>query len=228
MARSPAAVRVWDLPLRVFHWALVLCIIGSLVSITIGGNWMAWHMRFGYCILALMLFRVVWGFVGSRYARFGDFLSGPANIVRYLRGAPEARASAGHNPLGSLSVVAMIVLLLAQATMGLFANDDVFTEGPLVKFISKETSDAITGWHHLNGFVICVLIVLHLAAIAFYRFARDQRLVRAMVGGDKRAGSDGLDAVSIPAAADDGAGTRIRGLVVFALCAALVWWIVTR
>lgn len=176
---------VWDLPLRLFHWSLVLSVIGAFVTIKVGGGWMTWHMRFGYVILTLLLFRVVWGFIGGRHARFTDFIVSPPAIVRYLRGSPGQRVSAGHNPLGSLSVIAMIGLFLAQATLGLFSNDDIFTEGPLAHLISKEASDAATGFHKLGENLLLALVALHLAAIAFYRFVRGQHLVRAMISGRK-------------------------------------------
>ncbi len=220
-------VRIWDLPLRLFHWALVVCLVGSVVSVKIGGNGMVWHMRFGYAILTLVLFRLVWGFIGGRYARFSDFLSGPSNILGYLRGDPAVRVSAGHSPLGSLSVVALIVVLGLQASLGLFANDDIFTEGPLAKFVSKETSDAVTGWHHRNEFLVYGLVLLHVGAIAFYRYVRGQRLVRAMIGGDKFAGADAAIGPATPAA-NDGSALRLRGLAVLLACSAAVWYVVTR
>lgn len=176
---------VWDLPLRLFHWSLVLSVIGAFVTIKVGGGWMAWHMRFGYVILTLLLFRLVWGFIGGRHARFADFIVSPGTLLRYLRGRPGQVVSPGHNPLGSLSVIAMIVLFLTQATLGLFSNDDIFTEGPLAHLISKEASDAATGLHKLGENLLLALVALHLAAIAFYRFARGQRLVRAMISGRK-------------------------------------------
>lgn len=176
---------VWDLPLRLFHWSLVLSVIGAFVTIKVGGGWMAWHMRFGYVILTLLLFRLVWGFIGGRHARFADFIVSPGTLLRYLRGRPGQAVSPGHNPLGSLSVIAMIVLFLTQATLGLFSNDDIFTEGPLAHLISKEASDAATGLHKLGENLLLALVAVHLAAIAFYRFARGQRLVRAMISGGK-------------------------------------------
>lgn len=221
------AVRIWDLPLRLFHWALVVCLVGSLVTIKLGGNWMVWHMRFGYAILSLVLFRIVWGFVGSRYARFAEFVSGPSRVLDYLRGAPGVGTSPGHSPLGSLSVIALILLLLVQAVLGLFANDDIFTEGPLARHVSKETSDALTGWHHRNEFVVYALAALHVGAIAFYRVFRGQRLVRAMIGGDKFVGSDTTVQPATPPA-DDGPAMRLRALGVWLACAAAVWYVVGR
>lgn len=219
-------VRVWDLPLRLFHWSLVFCVIGAFVTIKVGGGWMIWHMRFGYAILALLLFRLVWGFIGGRQARFTQFVTGPGGLIRYLKG--EGSAPLGHNPLGSLSVLAMIALFFVQAVLGLYSNDDIFTEGPLAHLISKDDSDAMTGWHKFNEPILYGLVALHLLAIAFYRFGRGQRLVRAMVTGDKAVVAGPAELARLRAeASDDSAGLRLRGLVVLALCAGLVYWVVT-
>ena len=229
-APATATVAVWDLPLRLFHWALVFCVIGSFVTIKIGGSWMDWHMRFGQAILTLLLFRIVWGFIGGRHARFADFIVSPARLRAYLGGNPAMTQTLGHNPLGSLSVVAMIMLFLTQAVLGLFANDDIFTEGPLAHLISKEASDAITGWHKLGEYLLLALVGLHLLAIAFYRFVRGQRLVRAMIVGSKavtpvrRDADAGLATASRPV---DGTGLRITALLTLLACAGFVYWLVT-
>ena len=112
-----ATVRIWDLPTRLFHWGLVVCVVGSIISANVGGNALAWHFRFGYAILALLLFRLVWGFVGPRYARFSSFAPDPLAALRHLRnGAP---ITPGHSPLGALSVYAMLVVLAVQAARSL-------------------------------------------------------------------------------------------------------------
>jgi cytochrome b len=221
---SPSPVRVWDLPLRLFHWALVVCVVGAFVTIQVGGNWVVWHFRFGYCALALVIFRVLWGLFGSRYARFGSFLFGPGSVLKYLKKAPDAPHTAGHNPLGSLSVFAMLGFVLLQATMGLFANDDIASEGPLVKFISKELSDSITGWHHRGEWLLVLLVGTHLAAIAYYALFRRKNLVRPMLSGDKIPGIDEGASASTAPARDD-AGMRLFALVLLCLSGGLVYWI---
>ena len=227
--------------MRLFHWSLVLCVIGSVVTIKTGGAWMTWHMRFGYVILTLLLFRIVWGFIGGRHSRFRDFIVSPGALFSYLKSRPGQRVSPGHTPLGSLSVIAMIVLFLAQAVLGLFANDDIFTEGPLAHLISKEASDRATGLHKTGELLLYALVALHLTAIAFYRFVRGKRLVAAMITGrkDEAALPDGGDGINdatgtssvTAAAADelpiDSAGLRIRALVTLAVCGGLVYWLVT-
>lgn len=221
---APARIRVWDLPLRLFHWSLVVCVVGAFVTIQVGGNWVPWHFRFGYCALALVLFRILWGLVGSRYARFGSFLFGPSSILKYLKRSPDAPHTAGHNPLGSLSVFAMLAFVLVQASLGLFSNDDIASEGPLVRFITKELSDSLTGWHHRGEFVLFLLVGTHLAAIVYYAFFRRKNLVRPMLSGDKVPGLDEGAVADTPPARDDVA-TRLLALVLFGGCAALVYWI---
>lgn len=218
-------VRVWDLPTRLFHWSLAACIAGSLVSVNLGGNAVGWHFRFGYAILALLLFRLLWGFAGPRYARFASFPPSPAAALRYLRG--ERSASPGHNPLGALSVYAMLAALALQAGTGLFATDDIMWDGPLKHLVSNAASATLTRVHKINRFVVIALIVLHLASIAWYGFARKERLVRPMIDGDKVLG-DAADRGQAAPAAADGARERILALVLLGVSAAAAWAIVTR
>jgi len=215
--------RIWDLPTRLFHWVLVLLVAFSIVSAEIGGNWLDWHMRSGYCILALVLFRIIWGFAGSHHARFANFIRSPAAVLAYVRGLAGGTAppQAGHNPLGALSVVALVAALLAQVSTGLFANDDsTSTEGPLAKFVSNATSNLLTGVHKINQFVIFALIGLHLAAIAYYYFAKRENLVLPMLTGDK-------PGAGLVAASDD-ATLRIRAAIVLAIAAAVAGYVATR
>jgi cytochrome b len=174
---------VWDLPLRVFHWGLLVCITGSFVTASLGGNLFVWHFRFGYAVIALVLFRLVWGFAGSRYSRFQSFPPSPSSALQYLRG--KTAPTLGHNPLGALSVYALLLSLLVQVTTGLFANDGIMWDGPLRNWVTGETSDMITGWHKLNRIVLMVLIATHVCAIAFYTWVKKESLVKAMLTGYK-------------------------------------------
>lgn len=213
-----AARRVWDLPTRVFHWLLAATIVGSLASAKIGGNAMVWHVRLGCLVFALLLFRIVWGFVGGRWSRFVSFLPTPARLRAYLRGA--RGLDIGHSPLGALSVFAMLAFLAAQVATGLVADDEIATTGPLNRHVSNATASLATGWHkNIGQWVIVALIGLHLAAIAFYDFGRRQRLVRAMVNGDKALPAE------TPVSIDSGR-TRLGALAVLLGCVALVGWIV--
>lgn len=189
-------ILVWDLPLRLFHWLLLLLVVTSFVSAKIGGNAMQIHMLSGYAVLALLLFRILWGFLGGTHARFASFVRSPLAVIAYLQALKrnDAEQHLGHNPAGAWSVVFMLLALLAQAATGLFANDDISTEGPLAKLVSKALSDRITGLHHLNVKVLLALIGLHLSAVAFYFFYKHENLVKPMLTGfkDAAAGPSGL------------------------------------
>jgi cytochrome b len=184
-------VRVWDIPVRVFHWSLVICILGLFITAQLGGNWMEWHKKLGFVVLGLVSFRIVWGFAGSYHARFVNFVRGPQTVMAYFKGLlkNEAPHFLGHNPMGALSVVALLASLLFQAVTGLFSNDDILLEGPYAGAVSKATSDFLTKLHHLNSDLLLILIGVHLAAIAFYFFKKKENLVKAMVTGEKESNS---------------------------------------
>jgi len=126
-------IEVWDLPARIVHWAMVVCLVASIVTVKIGGNAMDWHVRSGIAMLILVLFRVLWGFVGTRYARFTGFVRGPSAALEYARSivSPPHPIHVGHNPLGGWMVILLLAALLVQAGTGLFSNDDIATDGPL-------------------------------------------------------------------------------------------------
>lgn len=182
---------IWDAPVRLFHWALVACVVVSVVSGMTGGNAMQIHLWSGYTILALVVFRLLWGFVGSTYARFADFIYGPRAVWSFARalfnrGAVQSIDYAGHNPLGGWMVAIMLVLLLLQAGVGLFANDDIVTEGPLVRLVSKDTSDWLTTLHKLNSKIIIALVVIHVAAVLFHLLVKRENLIWPMISGYKK------------------------------------------
>lgn len=214
--------RIWDLPTRLFHWALAACVIGALVSINLGGNAVAWHFRFGYAILALLLFRLMWGFAGPRYARFSSFPPNPVAAWRYLRGQDPHAGAAGHSPLGALSVFALLLALAVQVGTGLFANDAIMWDGPLKPLVSNATSDLLTRVHKLIRFVVIGLVLLHLAAIAFYAIVRRRNLVKPMITGDAMVP---LPAAAAPPARDNLA-VRLRATLLLALSAATVYGLV--
>jgi cytochrome b len=187
MESAPKSVLIWDLPTRLFHWLLVVLVVISFVTGNIGGNAMQYHEWSGIIILALLLFRLVWGFAGSRESRFVTFTRGPSAVLRYaktLLGSDPARYR-GHNPLGGWSIIAMLLALLVQATTGLFANDDIVTEGPLSDWVSKATSDALTRVHKLNQEVIIIFVSIHVLAVFFYLFYKRENLVKPMITGVK-------------------------------------------
>ena len=216
-------VRVWDLPTRLFHWVLAACVLGSIVSANIGGNAMAWHFRLGYTVLTLLVFRLLWGFLGGRWSRFASFVYAPSTVLRYLRGQSrdDEHHHVGHNPLGAFSVFAFLALLLVQASTGLIADDEIANTGPLIKFVSGATSALATTWHKSWGqWLIISLIVLHLAAIAWYGLRERRNLVAPMLHGDKPL------APHVPSSAD-GTRARVLAAVLLALCAAGVGWLVS-
>jgi cytochrome b len=177
---------VWDLPVRLVHWLIVLAVAGSWATHYAGIEWFAWHRRFGYAVLVLAAFRVVWGFVGTRHARFGSFLRGPRAIMEYLRGRTGA-LPVGHNPLGALGVVALLGVLIVQGSTGVFANDEIMNAGPFYGWIDPALSNRITTLHRLSSDAMLVLIALHVLAVAWHVLGQRQPLLRAMVTGRKAA-----------------------------------------
>ena len=209
-------VRVWDLPTRLFHWALVLCVVTSVIAAKIGGAAMAWHFRSGYVILALLLFRLVWGVMGGRWSRFRSFLYAPATVLRYLKGQTQAHEhlDVGHNPLGSFSVFAIIGILILQVATGLLADDEIASVGPLNKFVSNAIAVLATGWHKQWGqWFIFLLVATHIGAIAFYAVVKKKNLVKPMLDGDKQLPND-------TPSSDDNLRTRLWALALALICAA--------
>jgi cytochrome b len=179
---SRPAVRVWDVPVRLVHWATVIAVALSWWTGETGR--LEWHRWSGYALLGLVTFRIYWGFFGSSTARFRQFVRGPRAVAGYLRGA--WNVAAGHNPLGALSVLALIVLLLAQVMLGLFAVDvDGIESGPLSLYVSFETGRLAAEWHEAVFNVLLALTALHIVAIAWYRVVKKERLVEAMIHGTR-------------------------------------------
>jgi cytochrome b len=177
--------KVWDLPTRLFHWALALTLVGSLL--TVRAHDMRLHALCGYTALTLVLFRILWGLIGSESARFASFLRGPGAVIAHLRAlfsrTPDHETT--HNALGGWAVLLMLALVLAQATTGLFANDDIAFRGPLFPLVGKEMSDRLTTWHYRISDLLLILVIVHVVAVFAYRLAGHQ-LIEAMVTGVKR------------------------------------------
>ena len=214
-------VRVWDLPTRLFHWLLTLTVVGSVASGLIGGNAMVWHTRFGLLVLALLAFRLVWGFVGGHWSRFAVFLYGPRSVIAYLRGdtGPSGRYDIGHSPVGALSVWALLGLLAVQVATGLVADDEIATTGPLNRFVSGRIANAASAWHEEVGKrLLIVLVVVHVAAVLYYLWRRKKNLLAPMIHGDAA-----LPAGSVPSR--DGKGQRGLALIIAAAAVGLAWWI---
>lgn len=205
-------VKIWDAPVRITHWLLVILIAFSWWSGKEGGNAMTWHLWSGYTILTLVIFRIVWGFVGSSTARFASFVRGPGAVYSYLKtvGRRGATGHPGHNALGGWSVVLLILALALQTSTGLFANDDIMTEGPLVRYVSKDLSDWLTSIHYYNFWVLLGLAGVHIAAVFFYLFYKSENLVAAMITGTKAV------ARPVPELRTAGSGRAIAALLIAA------------
>lgn len=175
-------VRVWDVPTRLFHWALVVAIVGAFVTEKTGA--IEWHGRIGLTILGLLVFRLIWGFFGSTYARFRTFVAGPQTILSYLRGE---WTGLGHNPLGALSVLALLGTLAVEAGSGLFASDDIAFTGPLAHLASDAVGSSLTKIHHAAQNVLIALLIAHVVAIAYYVRVKRKNLVQPMITGWQRA-----------------------------------------
>lgn len=212
---TPARLKVWDAPVRLFHWSLAASFAACLASGFLGR--MEWHALAGETVLTLVLFRLAWGFVGGGTARFVSFLRGPAGVIAYLR--DHRRHQVGHNPLGGWMVVALLAVLAFQAGLGLMGNDDVLFDGPLSHLVSKEASDAATGLHHLLAWGLMSMVAVHVLAVAAHRLFLGENLLLPMITGRKRL-TPGQAAVPLDFA------SPVRAAVILAGCCLLVWAIV--
>jgi len=213
-------VRVWDLPTRLFHWLLAATVVALVVTGHVGGNALYWHVVMGLAVGALLVFRVIWGLVGGRWSRFASFVRLPGTIMRYLRGdhRPGDHFEVGHNPLGALSVLGLLSLLIVQVATGLVADDEIATKGPLNGWVSSALASKATGWHtEVGQWLLVALVVLHVAAIVVYR-RKGINLVTPMVTGDKSLPAD------VPPSRDNLA-TRLLAAVLLAACAAGAMWV---
>ena len=222
-------IRVWDLPIRLFHWLLVVCIAGSFVTINLGDEFIQWHAYFGYSILTLLIFRIGWGFVGSTHARFASFLPTKKAIFDYLSGS--SPRVLGHNPIGAISVFALIFVLCVQVLTGLFVDDEVSFQGPLAKYVSGSISSFLSEIHEGNQVVIYTLIAIHIAAIWYYKKFKGENLIKPMISGDKEI-DPSEEAKYLPADLDrdskDGVLQRGFALILLSVIAVAVGYLITK
>ena len=178
---------VWDAFVRGFHWSLVTLFVISVTSGKVGGEWIVWHMRSGYAVLALVVFRLIWGFVGGEYARYTSFLTGPVRGFKFAKSllGKGHEHVIGHNPVGGWMVVVLLVLLATQAGLGLFSNDEIATTGPLARYVSDATSITLMGRHRTIGNLLLILVGVHIAAVLFHVFVKKEGIIRAMFTGTK-------------------------------------------
>ena len=212
-----APFRLWDLPTRLFHWSLAGLCLTLMITGQLGA--LKWHMLLGPAALVLVLFRLGWGLVGSSTARFAFFLKGPAAIVDYLRHVRSGQSwpGIGHNPLGAVSVLAMLTMPVVMVLTGLFTTDDIFTDAPLVPLVSHSVVKLLSGFHRVGALLVQALVGLHLAAIAYYYWAKGDNLVVPMIKGHKA--SDAVPTVALSWT------NPIWALPILAAAAGLVWGI---
>jgi cytochrome b len=214
-------VRIWDLPTRLFHWGLVVCVTGLVITGNLGGNAMLWHFRFGYCVLSLLLFRVIWGVVGGFWSRWSQLPISPSRVLDYLKGRDRFTQFAGHNPLGSLSVVAFLLILFLQSGTGLISDDEIANMGPLSSLASSQWVSLATSWHKGWGkTTLFILVCIHVLAIIWYRWRKSQALIPAMWHGDKSM------PVPVDPSADHGR-SRAWAVVLFLASALVVFGIIS-
>lgn len=212
---STKPTRIWDLPVRLTHWAFVLII--PAMWLTGEKHMWDWHIRLGLLLLALLVFRIVWGFIGTDTARFARFVKGPQAIAAYLRGERDESASKGHNPLGALSVLGLLGVMLVQVGLGLFAGDPYDgATGPLNALVGVMTADWITETHEVFFYVVLAMIAVHLAAIIFYTAAKKQNLVGPMLSGK------GEKAAEVT---DNSPASWGKGMVALVIAFAVVSWV---
>jgi cytochrome b len=214
-------VRVWDLPVRLFHWLLVALLAFQVVTVRLGGRFTEWHVYGGYAVFVLVAFRLAWGFAGSASARFGSFLARPDEALRFGGRLLRRRAEtyAGHNPLGGWMVVALLASLVLQVATGLFANDGIAIEGPLARRLPIEVSDRLTALHGWNFWILAVLATVHTLAAVYHWLVLKEDLIAAMFTGTRELAGARDEAPII--------ASQWRALAVLACALAALWLVVT-
>jgi cytochrome b len=215
--------RIWDLPTRLFHVLLMLCVVGLVIT---GGNVdfaMVVHFYLGYAVLSLVLFRIIWGVFGGYWSRFATFFPSPSHLLSYLRGFnnPNTKPSVGHNPLGAISVFVFLLVLLLQGLSGLMSDDTISVSGPWTALVSNAWVEFATRYHTGIGFpLILVLVGVHIAAVLYYLHVKKQNLIRPMIDGNK------LVSPATPASRDS-LQTRLIAFVVVVSCVYVVYRLVS-
>lgn len=211
---------IWDLPTRIFHWSLATCFFGAWITheMEASGFWL--HTIFGYSALVLVLWRLGWGYIGTRYALFRNFIAGPRSTLAYLRAeaSDPSTIQVGHSPTGGWAIIAMLALIGLQACSGLLNGGELLMEGPWFHAVPGWAKDFAHEFHELNFNILLGLVGLHLAAILFYAVKRKRNLLPAMITGYSKAGGD-----------SQGVGSHrlLPALLLLALAALIVWTIVS-
>jgi cytochrome b len=216
-----ATRKVWDWPVRLFHWLLVLSVLGAYVTHRLGIEYFKYHLWCGYATIVLVVFRIIWGVVGTRHARFRHFVRSPSVTFRYglelLRGVHAPYA--GHNPLGALMVLALLASLLVQAVTGLVANDEIFNTGPLYGYVDPQRSLELTSLHRQLFYWIVAFIALHVLAVLIHLVFKKENLVHALLTGRK-------PATHVAEHEEVGSSRIVLALVIVCGIAGLLIWLV--
>lgn len=211
---------VWDLPVRLFHWLLVIALVAAWYTSDGEKGLIDIHLKIGYFILGLITFRVTWGIIGTKYAKFSQFLPSKSKIINYVEKSKQDKSytTLGHNPLGGLMVVFMLTLLLSQAISGLFMNDDIFTTGPYYGSVSSSVQKFMSTIHR-NGFdVIIVVSLLHIGAIFYYLLSKKINLIKPMITGYKFSKDEKSSGIN--------SSKLLLAVIVIVVVAVFLYWLV--
>lgn len=203
---------IWDLPLRVFHWCFMGCVIGAIVTGKME-NYML-HERFGLAIMGLVSFRIMWGFIGSHTARFANFLTGPKAFLASAKALRQKQVSdkAGHSPTGGYATLALLAIPLVMALTGSFSSNDILYDGPFYHLMPDWSRQAGM-MHEIGEKLIFLIILLHVGALAYYYFKVKKNLIPPMVTGKAKSATGTGGALSL--------GKTIFGLTLMAALVAL-------
>jgi cytochrome b len=214
-------IRIWDLPTRLFHWGFSLAVIGAIVTDLL--DEIVWHSYCGYTALVLVVFRIIWGFIGPRHARFSSFVPSASALKDFIKG--KAFTSFGHNPLGALSVIAILLIVLVQASSGLFADDEISFQGPLTKYVAENVVKLMNQIHATNHLLVYGIVALHLLAIFYYQWKKKNNLIGPMIYGDKEIDQKNQPVDQTMASKDD-VKIRVLALVILILLAVVFKYVV--
>ena len=216
------SVRIWDLPTRAFHLLLIASVTGLIITGELAGDAMFLHFWLGYTVLSLALFRLIWGVVGGHWSRFVNFIPSLSAVKDYVHSLKTKQSTPhiGHNPLGALSVLSMLLLLLAQVFTGFMSDDEIATTGPWVALVPNDWVSLATRYHaDIGKILLIVLIAVHVATVLYYKRFKSNDLITPMLSGNKHLPSD------TPPSRDTGT-SRLFALGVFIACAYGVYHLV--
>lgn len=215
-------IKVWDFPVRFFHWSLVALFVAAYITNSLGTNYFKYHLWCGYAIIVLVCFRIVWGFVGTYHARFVNFIRNPITTIKYalssFRGTEKHYT--GHNPLGAIMVIVLLAGSLVQGITGLFTNDEILNVGPLYAYISDELSLKITTLHRQLFYWILGAVALHVVAVLVHQFLKRDNIIAAMFRGAKEKRDDAVDQVSITSS------RTFLALIILVILSLVLAWII--